>query len=49
MKGVFVWGRRLSAEGLLTVDGMIASLVVEGSMTRDKYLEFLEFAVVSIF
>lgn len=45
-KGVFVRGKRLSAEGLLTCDGMIASTVVYGSMTRELYLEFLEHEVV---
>lgn len=47
MKGVFVRGKRLSAEGLLTSDGMIASTVVYGSMTRELFLEFLEQEVVS--
>ena len=32
MKGVFVHGWHFSAEGLLSVDGMIASTIVEGSM-----------------
>jgi hypothetical protein len=49
MKGVFVCGRRFSAEGLLTIDGMISNTVVEGSMTRDMFLEYLEHSVVSIF
>lgn len=30
MKQVFVQGRRLSAEGLLTVNGIMATKVVEG-------------------
>ena len=30
MKGVFVRGQRFSAEGLLSIDGMVASMVVEG-------------------
>jgi transposase len=47
MKGVFVRGRRFSAEGLLSMDGMIASTVVEGSMTRALFIEYLEFTVVS--
>ena len=34
-KGVFVRGRRFSAEGLLTIDGMIFNTVVEGSMHCD--------------
>ena len=46
MKGVFVRGKRLSAEGLLTTDGMIASTVVFGSMTRELFLDFLEHEVV---
>ena len=33
MKGVFVRGRCFSAEGLLTLDGMISSTVVEGSIS----------------
>ena len=45
-KGVFVRGHRFSAEGLLTIDGMISNTVVEGSMTRVLYLEYLEFSVV---
>ena len=46
MKGVFVRGRRFSAEGLLSMDGMVASTVVEGSMTRALFVEYLEFTVV---
>ena len=46
MKGVFVCGRCFSAEGLLSIDGMIVSTVVEGSMTRDLFIEYLEFTVV---
>ena len=45
-KGVFVRGRRFSAEGLLTIDGMISNTVVEGSMTRAMFLHYLEFTVV---
>jgi len=45
-KGVFVRGRRFSAEGLLTIDGMISNTVVEGSMTRARFLHYLEFTVV---
>jgi hypothetical protein len=33
---------------LLTVDGITASLVVKGSMTRELYLEFLEKIVVCL-
>jgi transposase len=46
MQGVFVRGRRVSAEGCLTVDGMVAGTVVEGSMTSDKFLYYLEHSVV---
>jgi hypothetical protein len=45
-KGVFVRGRRFSATGLLTLDGMVSNTVVEGSMNRALFLEFLEFTVV---
>jgi transposase len=31
-KGVFIWGRCFSAEGLLTIDGIISNTVVKGSM-----------------
>lgn len=48
-KGVFVRGRRFSAEGLLTIDGMVSNTVVEGSMTRDMFLEYLEHDVVGFF
>ena len=30
----------------LTIDGMISNTVVEGSMTRDRFLHYLEFTVV---
>jgi hypothetical protein len=46
MRGVFVRGRRISGEGLLTLDGIVASTVVEGSMTQEKFLHFLEHSVV---
>jgi hypothetical protein len=45
-KGVFIWGRRFLAEGLLTLDGMVSNTVVEGSMTRHWFLEYLEHCVV---
>ena len=45
-KGVFVQGRRFSAEGLLTVDGMVSNTVVEGSMTKNRFQEYLEHSVV---
>ena len=46
MKQVFVRGRQLSAEGLLTVEGIMASTVVEGSMKQDGFLQFLQNQVV---
>ena len=45
-KGVFVRGCHFSAEGLLSIDGMISNTVVEGSMTRVRFLEYLELEVV---
>lgn len=47
MRQRFVRGHRLSATALLTVDGIAVTKVVEGSMTRDLYLQFLEYEVVS--
>jgi hypothetical protein len=47
-KGVFVRGRRFSAEGLLIVDRMVSNTVVEGLMTRAQFLEYLEHSVVHI-
>jgi len=46
MKQAFVQGQRLSVEGLLTVEGIVASTVVEGSMKQDSFLQFLENQVV---
>jgi len=45
-KGVFVHGCRLSAVGLLTLDGMVASNVIKGSFTAAKFKHFLEHDVV---
>jgi hypothetical protein len=45
-KGVFVHRCCFSAEGLLTIDGMISNTVVEGSMTRVRFLQYLELEVV---
>ncbi|KAF5376010.1 hypothetical protein D9757_008836 [Collybiopsis confluens] len=44
----FVRGKRLTATGLLTLDGMIASTVVEGSMDREKFCTFLEDEVLPL-
>jgi len=46
MKGIFIRGQRFSVEGLLYVEGMVASTVVEGSMTQVLFVEYLEFIVV---
>lgn len=46
MKEKFVRGTRLTATGLLTLDGMVVNRVVEGSMKRVDYLDFLETEVV---
>jgi transposase len=46
-KQVFVRGRRTSTEALLTMEGMAAETVVEGSMTKVAFLQYLEFTVVS--
>lgn len=44
----FVRGPRATATALLTLDGIVATKVVAGSMHRDQYLEFLEHQVVCI-
>jgi hypothetical protein len=46
-KAKFVRGRRLSTEALLTLNGIVACTVVEGSMTKALFLEYLEHNVVS--
>jgi transposase len=46
-KQVFVQGRQVSTEALLTLDGIVAGTVVEGSMTKAMYMEYLELNVVS--
>ena len=43
---VFVRGHQLSGTGLLTIDGMVTSTVVEGSMMTESFCEFLEENVV---
>jgi hypothetical protein len=43
-----VRGRRTSTVALLTLDGIVTGTVVEGSMTKASYLEFLEFNVVCL-
>jgi hypothetical protein len=46
-KQVFVRGRRTSTEALLTLDGIIAKTVVEGSMTKELFINYLKFNVAS--
>ncbi|KAJ3870917.1 hypothetical protein F5051DRAFT_315993, partial [Lentinula edodes] len=45
-KAVFVRGQRLTGTGALSLRGMEAVTVCKGSMTRVRFLEFLEGAVV---
>ena len=45
-KAKFVRGKRLSTKALLTLDGIAACMVVEGSMTKELFLNYLEFTVV---
>jgi hypothetical protein len=47
MQQPFVRGRRTSTEALLTLDGIVAGTVMEGSMMKVGFLEYLEFNVVS--
>jgi hypothetical protein len=42
----FVRGRHTSTEALLTLDGIVACKAVEGSMTKELFLERLKFSVV---
>ncbi|KAG1760172.1 hypothetical protein EDD22DRAFT_781536 [Suillus occidentalis] len=48
-KQVFVRGHRLSGLGLLTIDGMVAVSVVEGSFTAATFKTFIEGDVASVF
>ncbi|KAH7921102.1 hypothetical protein BV22DRAFT_982634, partial [Leucogyrophana mollusca] len=45
MRGVFVRGRRFTAVAALTIDGVIAGHVTEGSLRRNGYLRFLEYSL----
>ena len=42
----FVHRRRVSTEALLTLDGIVAGTTVEGSMTSETFMAWLEFTVV---
>jgi hypothetical protein len=46
-KGKFVRGRRVSAVACMSLDGIVSKRVVEGSMNREMFMEWLEFSVVS--
>jgi hypothetical protein len=46
-KQPFVRGCHTSTEALLTLDGMVASTVVEGSMMKAMFLKYLELNVMS--
>ncbi|KAG1879265.1 hypothetical protein C8R48DRAFT_553154, partial [Suillus tomentosus] len=46
-KQVFVRGRWTSTEALLTLNGIVAATVVEGSVTQELFLEWLENIIVS--
>lgn len=45
-KQVFVQGHRTSTETLLTLDGIVVGTVVEGSMMKAMFLEYLELNVM---
>ena len=42
----FVWGKRFSILPILTLDGIIAHDIVEGSVTSERFVEFLRELVV---
>jgi len=48
MKGVFVRGRRLTAVATMSIDGIIAGHVVEGSLCHADFLTFPKDAVVCL-
>ena len=45
----FVRGKRFSLLPILTLDGIIAHDIIEGSVTSERFVEFLHELVVSIF
>jgi len=45
-KAKFVCSKHLSTKALLTLDGIAACTVVEGSMMKELFLNYLEFTVV---
>ncbi|KIK39959.1 hypothetical protein CY34DRAFT_37177, partial [Suillus luteus UH-Slu-Lm8-n1] len=46
MKGAFVRGRRFTVVAALTMDGVVAGHVLEGSLHRNGYLHFLKHSVL---
>jgi hypothetical protein len=46
-KEPFKQGRWVSIEALLNLNGVVLGTVVEGSMTKETFLQYLEFIVVS--
>jgi transposase len=46
-KQVFVRGRHTSTVGCFTLDGFVSGTLVEGSLTKIAFLEWMEFSVVS--
>jgi hypothetical protein len=46
-KQVFVWGRQVSTEALLSLDGMVADTAVQGSMMKMMFYNYLALNVVS--
>jgi hypothetical protein len=44
-----VRGRRTSTEALLSLEGIVAGTVVEGSMMKETFLHYLEFIVVRFY
>jgi hypothetical protein len=47
-KACFVCGHLPSTEALIALDGVVACTVVEGSMTKALFLEFLEYNMVCV-
>src|SRR5712672_2612529 len=45
----FVRGKRFSILPILTLDGIIAHDIIEGSVTSERFVEFLRELVVSVF
>lgn len=45
-KEPFKRGRQVSLEALMNLDGMVLGTVVEGSMKKETFLQYLEFIVV---